>query len=95
MNDRREEILFRESSNRIDEIGLPVGDALGDSLVFKSCAISAMDEYFTERALELLEYMARNTVCCVAFKEDDGSVSNRFYYKGEHLTAEQLFENFL
>jgi len=56
---------------------------------------NSMDEYFTERALELLEYMARNTVCCVAFKEDDGIVSNRFYYKGEYLTAEQLFENFL
>lgn len=53
-------------------------------------AIKSMDEYFTERAYELLEYMANNHVKC-GFT-GDGSYFN---FKGECITKEQLFENFL
>jgi hypothetical protein len=57
-----------------------------------SIFFDAMDEYFKERALELLQFMADNHV------DVDGPMEGRddvFYYKGEWLTKEQLFETFL
>jgi len=52
--------------------------------------LNAMDDYFTERALELLEYMANNHVKCGY--TGDGSYFN---FKGESISKEQIFENFL
>lgn len=51
---------------------------------------NAMDENGKRLCLELLEYMAKNNI---------GSIVSRdvalFHYKGEWITKEQLFENFL
>lgn len=52
---------------------------------------NAMDEYFTERALELLEYVVKNTT---GHSIDEES-NVEFKYKGEWITAKQLFVNFL
>lgn len=56
----------------------------------------AMDEYFTERAMELLGYMADNKITCYRNKDNEFV----FYIprKGinsQYLSKEQLFENFL
>ncbi len=58
---------------------------------FKNMVLPAMDEYMKQCCLELLEYMAKNQVDCGTYKNKDAS----FYFKGEMLTKEQLFENFL
>lgn len=89
MSDRREEILNSEHQKLIDDRGFPRD---GGELVFvhRPAAISAMDEYMKETCLHLLEYMAKNTVECERWGDGD-----RFHFKGEWLTAEQLFENFL
>jgi len=50
----------------------------------------AMDEYFEERAMELLEYLAKNKVIC--HSDEQGVYFNT---RGETLTKEQIFENFL
>lgn len=50
----------------------------------------AMDEYADVRCLDLLEYLAKKGVmCCV---DSDGVY---FKCRGEVLTKEQIFENFL
>lgn len=51
----------------------------------------AMDQYFTERALELLDYVVKNTTGHAI--DEEGNVE--FKYKGEWISAKQLFENFL
>ncbi len=50
----------------------------------------AMDEYMKATCLELLEYMAKNGIECI-----DSIKGYSFYYRGQYLTKEQLFENFL
>lgn len=51
---------------------------------------NAMDENGKRLCLELLEYMANNNITCsILFDEP------RFYYNGQYLTKELLFENFL
>lgn len=83
--DRRSEILFKETGGIFDS---REGGITG--------IFNAMDEYMKERSLELLEYMAKNDVECEMLGDSDtGSVIPFFYYKGEFLTKEQLFENFL
>jgi hypothetical protein len=52
----------------------------------------AMDEYFTERALELLQYMADNSITLSLASLPQEPL---FSHKGTLLTKEQLFENFL
>lgn len=51
---------------------------------------NGVDEYMKATCLELLEYMAKNNITCsILFDEP------RFYYNGQYLTKELLFENFL
>lgn len=80
MSDRREEILKNQ-----------VGSYAFDELIDKEPGvITAMDEYMKECCLSLLQYVAENTT--------DSSVSVNgveFKYKGEWISKEQLFENFL
>ncbi len=52
---------------------------------------AAMDEYFTERAYELLEYMAKRNIECRLNKYGE----HVFWDGDAGLTKEQLFENFL
>jgi hypothetical protein len=74
--DRREEILKKW-----------VGSHVFDELIDQNSGIlTAMDEYFKERALELLEYMAKKKIICNGGK---------FLTGGQEFTKEQLFENFL
>lgn len=51
----------------------------------------AMDEYMKATCLELLEYMAKNNIHCTVGIEGNA----KFDYKGEYLTKEEIFENFL
>lgn len=56
-----------------------------------SGAKQAMDTYMKECCLELLSFVVRNTTGHSIDK--DGTV--HFKYKGEWLSREELFENFL
>lgn len=51
----------------------------------------AMDIYFTERSMELLSFLSKHNVEC----EVDTEGKEVFYYKGELISKEKLFENFL
>lgn len=85
--DRRECILQKEA--------IKAGYASIEPLLIvddeaKRIIFNAMDDRATEMCLELLEYIAKNKVICHSDK--DGSYFN---YRGETLTKEQLFDNFL
>ncbi len=88
--DRREEILNCEHRRYCTENGISAISTPHFPRAHSEVAKISMDEYFTERAYELLEYMANNHVKC-GFT-GDGSYFN---FKGECITKEQLFENFL
>ncbi len=85
MVDRREEIIYEKLDGESDgwTTRYPVEEVK-----------KAMDEYFTERALELLQYMANNRIECGMGKNGPSflQMKNASY---ETLTAQQLFENFL
>lgn len=51
----------------------------------------AKDTYFEKRAMELLSFQAKHNVEC----EVDTEGKEVFYYKGELISKEQLFQNFL
>lgn len=51
---------------------------------------NGVDEYMKATCLELLEYMGNHNVRCA-----EGLTERKFYYKGEWISKEQLFENFL
>ena len=53
--------------------------------------LSAMDEYMKERCLEFIQWMLDKGV--FATRVVDGQTL--LYYRGEYITKEQLFENFL
>jgi hypothetical protein len=85
MSDRKEEIL-----SKYPELIAEVNDEDNCAAVSIENAKDAMDEYMKECCLELLEYMAKNKVVCGVFSDD-----RMFNYKGQWITKEQLFENFL
>ncbi len=87
MTDRREEIL------KASVLSGAVSN--GEVHCEISEAKNAMDEYFTERALELLEYIAKNNVQSTWYMGDDGERRYIFVYNREDITKEQLFNNFL
>lgn len=89
MSDRRGEILNQEHARLVDGRGFPLGSS-ELIFVYKPAAISAMDEYMKECCLDLLAYMAKNKIVCGTFSDD-----RCFNYKGQWITKEQLFENFL
>lgn len=51
---------------------------------------NALDSFFERRSMELLEYMALNRVDCGC-----GENKDMFLYKGECISKEELFQNFL
>lgn len=59
----------------------------------KDVIFNAMDIYFTERSMELLEYMAKNQIECCTDENEDATFWNGI--SKDTLTKEQLFENFL
>lgn len=79
MSRSKEEILLKETSGIFDEYE---GGITG--------IFNAMDVYFEERAMELLSYLAKNKVIC--HNDEQGDYFNT---RGETLTKEQIFENFL
>lgn len=93
---RREDILNKEYREWVAKKGIgSIYPALFPE-AYKQAAINAMDENAKRICLELLEYMAKNDVECEMLGDSaTGSVIPFFYYKGEFLTKEQLFENFL
>ena len=56
----------------------------------RQAVLNSVDDYAKSMCLQLLEYMAKNTVECEMWE-----AGARFHFKGEWLTADQLFENFL
>jgi len=86
MPDRREEILNKiwQSDSSLLQVAIVLNSDV-------SLIKYAMDEYMKECCLSLLEYVAKNTI--THYVAPDGIVE--FKYKGEWITREQLFENFL
>lgn len=76
--DKREEILLKEL--RGGELPLPLYQPI----------YNAMDENGKRLCLELLEYMAKNSVSCRYYPDE-----YVFWFNGELISKEQLFENFL
>lgn len=93
MNDKRIEILCREfdpvfhDCTTIKE-DLQLAITLNPDI---DKINNAMDENGRRLCLELLEYMANNNVRITY----NVKMQPIFEYKGEWITAEQLFENFL
>lgn len=94
--DIREDILNKEYREWVAQKGIgSIYPALFPE-AYKQAAINAMDEYMKERCLDLLEYMAKNNIVCEEFdKDNQGEDFILFKFKGEWITKEQLFENFL
>lgn len=85
--DLREKILAKVSCKDINDIR--IGHEV--EMIRPSEVYEAMDEYFTIRAKELLEWMAKKDVICSGLKKG----LDNFEYKGEWITTDALFENFL
>lgn len=84
--DLREVILKREyekyfSSQKYENSGAVK--------TFEPFVKNAMDEYFTKRSMELLEYLRKNVT------KIEGAHEDAFLCKDEWLTGDELFENFL
>lgn len=96
MSDQRDEILRQEYFKYYRD-SLPSDERTNEVVDLALCvkeeiqAIkNAMDENGRRLCFELLEYMAKNKIRC-----DEGTAGHVFLYKGEFITKEQLFENFL
>ncbi len=57
---------------------------------FAKWRLDAMDEYAKSMCMDLLDYIAKNKI--IAMSDANGQ---QFLMRGESLTKEQLFENFL
>jgi hypothetical protein len=103
--DKREEILlkiwqdkYKEANQFICDLGKLVGlDGLGydDMKASIEDFRDAIDEKKKEMCLELLEYMAKNDIKCTWYEHEVRGIVYTFHYKGEYISKEQLFENFL
>jgi len=91
MTDRREEVLNQEYRKFVEEKGVSSIYPSCFPMAYKDSAINAMDEYMKECCLSLIQYMCDNDLYSSCRK--DGV--DLFRYKGEWITKEQLFENFL
>lgn len=76
------------------EARIPGASGLGEITISKHKLFDIIDAYFEVRSMEFLEWLYENDVSV-----DNGIYGdrgeNKFYYKGEWITAKQLFENFL
>jgi len=82
MPDRRKEIV---SSIQTKYFNMGA-DSISEEGIFE-----AMDEYMKKSCLELIQWMLNMGL--FASRIVDGQ--KRLYYRGEYITPEQLFENFL
>ena len=95
MSDRREQIALKlglcNCGDEYKSRGLTAPDC-----PYHAFAISeAMDEYMKEVCLHLLEYMATLGVECYIDDDHECGFYTRNSKNPDHLTKEQLFENFL
>lgn len=84
---------YEEANQFICDLGKLIGlDGLGYDDLKASIEDfrDAIDEKKKDFCLQLLEYMAKNSIECI-----DSIKGYLFYYRGQYLTKEQLFENFL
>lgn len=84
---------YKEANQFICDLGKLIGlDGLGYDDIKASIEDfrDAIDEKKKEFCLELLEYMAKNTIECEMWIP-----GARFHFNDEWITAEQLFEIFL
>lgn len=96
MSDRRDEILNSKHNLALASNGVLLQYPEDFPKPYQAAAKNAMDEYFTERALELLQFMAANDVEISTSNEVAELTGEQvFYYQGEWITKEQLFEIFL
>jgi len=96
--DRREEILLKE----LDIVTFDFQTKADVLQAYLNLSPSldkiknAMDENGRRMCLELLEYMAKNDVDCEMLGDSEtDTVKAFFYFKGQWIKKEQLFENFL
>jgi hypothetical protein len=93
--DKREEILYKEFDaisedcrTRKEDIQLAI--TLNPDV---DKIINAMDENGKQMCIDLLEYMAKNRVICGSYSSIDSPFL--FEFKGQIISKEQLFQNFL
>ena len=88
--DRRGQILNTEHKDFVTKRGVKAIYPENFPEAYKEAAINAMDKYMRECCLDLLEYLANSKVIC--HSDEQGTYFNT---RGETLTKEQIFENFL
>lgn len=89
--DRRSKILIDEF-NPVTEDGRDWDEDLRLAIAVNPDVAkikNAMDENGKQMCLDLLEYMAKYKVRCA-----EGAKEAGFWFKGEWISKEQLFENF-
>lgn len=90
MPDRREEIVkkvfadYKKANPRENWLSFDEVKSIGTASIVYAC----MDEYMKECCLELLDYVSKK----ISKIDHNG---NFIGYRGEVLSKEQLFENFL
>jgi hypothetical protein len=91
--DRREAIVktvfekYKEAHPKDNWLSFDEVKAVGTADI----VYAAMDEYYKEGVLEAFEYVVKNTTG--HHIDEKGNVE--FKFKGEWITKQQLFENFL
>lgn len=88
----REEIAKKFVPCRCDVAYTSRGMTAPDCPFHSTDPEAAMDEYGTQMCLELLEYLGKHEVECLIRISNEKPI---FLFKGEWITKEQLFENFL
>jgi hypothetical protein len=91
MIDKRKEILNTEYIKFVNDKCISSMYPKSFPEAYKEVAINAMDENGKQMCLDLLEYMAKNSVNAYVAKNG----ISYFMYKGQWLTKEKIFENFL
>jgi hypothetical protein len=90
--DKREDVLQKEYRKFVDTSGVSSIYPPNFPAAYKDAAINAMDSYMKECVLLAFEFVAHETTGHSFNKTKD---ELEFKYKGEWITKEQLFENFL
>lgn len=95
--DRREEILLKEFNVQSKDCRTWAEDielelTLNPDLLKVK---NAMDENGKQMCLLLLEYMAKNDINCTWYEDEVRGIVYTFNYKGQSISKQQLFENFL
>lgn len=93
MPDRRDEILNEELSKWVNIKSVSSIYPKKFPASYSTVVKNAMDVHWTERALELLEYIGEK---CTDFNYDEfGQLQFQLKEGGHWVTKEGLFENFL